>query len=377
VAETGRVALFRGAGTPFELSDLPVPDPEPGAIIARLEYTSICGSDAHYWRGEDPVVEGLARQHGLVLGHETVGRVHALGDGVIEDALGHPLAEGDPVVFAYFRPCWDCRTCRLGRPHTCQTAMLTLLRLPTEPPHFTGAFADFYHLPAGAWVLRLPDGMEPADAIGANCAVAQTTFALRRAGLQPDERVVIQGAGGLGLYAVAAARRMGAETIVAVDAVADRLDAASRLGATHVLDVSEVTDSRERVERVREMTGGGADVVMEVAGVPGVVAEGILMLERGGRYLELGQIVRGGDRIELPALALLTRNLSLTGVALYDPRVLEEVVDMLAELRGDPTLERLTRGRAYPLEQLDRAFEELAGHSDAVRPVIQLSGGAA
>lgn len=373
----GRAAVFHGSGRPFDLVEYPVPDPEPGSAVVRLEYTSLCGSDAHYWRGEDPVVEQLAQKAGVLLGHETVGRIHALGEGVTHDAVGTPLAPGDPVVFAYFRPCWTCRPCSLDRPHTCDQAMLTLLRPPGRAPHFTGAFADYYHLPAGQWLLRLPDGMQPADAIGANCAVAQTMFALRQGALRVGERLVVQGVGGLGLYAVAAARRMGAERIIAIDAVPERLQAARDLGATDVVDVSEITDPGERVARVKELTDGGADVVLEVAGVPGVVAEGLRMLQRGGRYLELGQIVRGGDRVEIPALALLTRNLSVMGIALYDPRMLPDVVAMLADLRGDPTLTRLTRGRAYPLEELDTAFSELAGSRDAVRPVIELSGVAA
>ena len=376
MSPTGRAAVFFGAGRPIEVTEYPVPEPEPGALLVRLDYTSVCGSDVHYWKGEDPVVEQLASA-GLVLGHETVGRVARLGAGVETDARGAPLRVGDPVVFAYFWPCGRCRACHFGRPHTCAQALHTLLRSPKDPPHFTGAFADYYHLRPGQYVLRLPEGMETSDAIGANCAVAQTTFALRRADLRPGERVVVQGSGGLGLYAIAAAKRMGAEMVVAIDASAERLAAARALGADRTVDVTEVIDRAERIERVKELTDGGGDLVLEVAGVRGVVSEGVRMVQRGGRYVEVGQIVHGGDRIEMPALALVTRNLSLLGVALYDPGVLDEVVDMLFELRGDPTLARLTGSRRYPLERLEEAFAGGDGAAGAARPVIDLRDGGA
>jgi threonine dehydrogenase-like Zn-dependent dehydrogenase len=170
---------------------------------------------------------------------------------------------------------------------------------------------------------------------------------------------------------------MGAEMVVAIDASAERLEAARALGADRTVDVTEVIDPADRIERVKELTDGGGDLVLEVAGVRGVVSEGVRMVQRGGRYVEVGQIVHGGDRIEMPALALVTRNLSLLGVALYDPGVLDEVVDMLFELRGDPTLARLTGSRRYPLERLEEAFAGGDGAAGAARPVIELRDGGA
>ncbi|MFR9802078.1 zinc-binding dehydrogenase [Pseudonocardia sp. RS010] len=371
---TGRAAIFFGSGKPFELIEYPVLDPGPGEVLARLDYTSICGSDVHYWRGEDPVMEDLAA-NGLLLGHETVGHVERLGSGVTTDSAGQPLAEGDPIVFAYFRPCGRCRACTQGRVNACETVMGGLLRPPSEPPHFVGAFADYYHLRRGQYVLKLPDGMTPEHGISANCAAAQSWMGLLRGGVGPGERVVVQGAGGLGLYAVAAAKRMGAGQVVAVDAMADRLAAATALGADATVDVTEFGDPAGRVDRVRELTGGGADVVLEVAGVPGVVDEGVRMLARGGRYIEMGQITRGSDVFQVPALALLMRNISLVGVALYAPQILRDVVGMLGDLRADPVITRLGSGRRYPLEDIDAAFADAVSHRSAERPVLDLAQG--
>ena len=374
MGKTGRAAIFFGTGKPFELTEYPVPDPGPGEVVARLDYTSICGSDVHYWRGEDPVVEKLA-VNGLLLGHETIGHVERLGSGVTVDATGRPLAEGDPVAFAYFRPCGRCHGCVQDRANACENVMGGLLRPPSEAPHFVGAFADYYHLRRGQYVLKLPDGMSPEHGISANCAAAQSWMGLLRGGAGPGERVVVQGAGGLGLYAVAAAKRLGAAQVVAVDAKADRLAAASAVGADATVDVTAFDDAAARVDRVRELTDGGADVVLEVAGVAGVVDEGIRMLARGGRYVEMGQITRGSDVIQLPALALLMRNISLIGVALYDPPILRDVVAMLGDLRDDPVIARLGSGRRYALDDIDAAFADAVANRSAERPVLDLALG--
>ncbi|MCX6462251.1 MAG: zinc-binding dehydrogenase [Pseudonocardiales bacterium] len=224
-------------------------------------------------------------------------------------------------------------------------------------------------------MFKLPDGMTPEHGISANCAAAQSWMGLLRGGVGPGERVVVQGAGGLGLYAVAAAKRMGAGLVVAVDAMADRLAAATALGADATVDVTEIGDAAARVERVRELTGGGADVVLEVAGAPGVVDEGVRMLARGGRYIEMGQITRGSDVFHVPALALLMRNISLVGVALYDPQILRDVVGMLGDLRTDPVITRLGSGHRYALDDIDAAFADAVSNRSAERPVLDLAQG--
>src|SRR4051812_38745093 len=99
----GKAAIFRGPEQGYELSELEVPEPEPGAILVRVTMAGVCGSDLHYWRGE-----GSARARalvGTVGGHEMTGRVARLGAGVTTDSAGRPLVEGDRVAYPYFYPC--------------------------------------------------------------------------------------------------------------------------------------------------------------------------------------------------------------------------------------------------------------------------------
>jgi len=372
--ETGRIATFVGARKAFELDEYAVPAPGPGAAIIRIERASICGSDLHIWRGEDPAIEQIAVTKGIALGHETVGHIARLGAGADKDAAGHALQEGDAVVFPYFTPCWDCRACATDRPHTCaQTLRTAVLKHADAAPHFVGGFADYLVVPRAATLVGLPDGLGVDDVIGANCAVAQALFALRQVGIKRGDRVAVQGAGGLGLFAVAGALAAGAERVIAIDAVPERLEAARALGATGVIDVREITDPKARVTAAKDLLGGPADVVVEVAGVPGVIAEGLRMLDRGGRYAEVGTITPDGDRLDMPASQLVQRNLSIVGVGLYHPEILVDVVELLAQLKGHPVLAGMTQGRRYALGSIDEAFKDLDATQDLARPVLDMT----
>ena len=110
MAETGRLAVFHGTGKPFEIREYPVPDPEPGAILIQIALANICGSDMHYWRGEQNY-EKMGRPLPLNTGHEHVGTVAKLGAGVTTDSAGLPLAVGDRVLYRYFFPCGRCKAC--------------------------------------------------------------------------------------------------------------------------------------------------------------------------------------------------------------------------------------------------------------------------
>src|ERR1700738_4412256 len=93
MAETARMAVFHGAGKPFEIREYPVPDPEPGAVLVKVAMANVCGSDLHYWRGELDYVK-MGRPLPLHTGHEHAGRVAKLGAGVTTDSAGRALAGG-------------------------------------------------------------------------------------------------------------------------------------------------------------------------------------------------------------------------------------------------------------------------------------------
>lgn len=359
MSDRGRVAVFVGAGKPFELREYPLPDPGPGEILVRIRQANICGSDVHLWRGE---MERMGRFPPTVLGHEATGVVVKLGRGAEVDSYGAPLREGDRLVWAYYVPCGQCPVCLRGDVHACATSLVTVHRPCELAPHFVGGFGDYYVIRPQQARFRAPNELSDEELAGANCALAQVLFGFKRVELRWGESVVIQGAGGLGLYAVAVAKELGANPIIVVDASSHRLRFAQLLGADATILLDEHPDPRERTAEVQRLTGGwGANVVVEVAGVPDPYPEGIRMLGRGGRYLALGSIVPGKTFAADPSL-LIGPNRTIFGVSLYPPGSLLEAVLFLQRRRNHYPFHQIA-AQAFPLEEIDNAFATAAAAS--------------
>jgi len=363
MSATGLAAVFHGPGQPFELRELAVPAPEPGAILVRVARANICGSDLHFWRGDAPLA---LPPDGWIFGHEMTGRVAGLGAGVRTDSLGQPLREGDRVAYCYFYPCGRCYVCLQGQRAACP-AKIGRATGPGEFPHFVGAFAQYYYVRPGGFVFRVPDELPDALVSPVNCALSQVIYGLVRAGLAFGESVVIQGAGGLGIQATAVAREMGAGTIVVVDQLAERLELARAFGADHTLSLAEMPDRRARVARVRAWTGGrGADLACDFVGFPPVVPEGLDMVRYGGRYLEIGCISRGRT-VELDPSTLVWGSKTVVGVVMYDPWVIPRALEFLQRCRTRYPFDRLV-SHTYPLARIDEAFQAAEWHNREAAP---------
>jgi len=351
----GRAALFFGPGRPMELVELPVPDPEPGAVVVRVTRANVCGSDLHIWRG-DGWLGAMARDDGRIIGHEMTGIVHALGEGVTADWAGHPLTEGDRVVYQYFAPCGRCRSCLRGLSAACRHSFAVLRGKPSVFPHFRGAFADYFYVDPKMAIFKVPDEVPDAVVAGSNCALAQMVHSLDRVGVGLGDHVVIQGAGGLGLYGVALAKARGATLVIVVDGVPARLELAARMGADELINLNQLTETDARVARVKELTGGwGADVVCELVGSASVVPEGLRMLGPGGRYLEVGTFYPG-TTVDLDPGLLVSGNLRIEAVGSYDAISLGRAVEFLGA-----NLDRLPLDQVlvdFPLEAINEAFVE-------------------
>jgi threonine dehydrogenase-like Zn-dependent dehydrogenase len=230
---------------------------------------------------------------------------------------------------------------------------MAMLANATRPPHFVGGFGDFYVIPAGAVVVTVPDNLSDDLVAGVNCALSQVIYGFDRADLQFGETVAIQGAGGLGLYATAVAKARGADRVVVIDAVEDRLKLAATFGADETISTLEVPDPGQRAKLVRQLTGGyGADVVAELAGDPAVVPEGIKMLAQGGRYLEIGNIKLGKTYAADPS-RLVMANKSIIGVCLYEPSTVGRALRFLAS--SDAPFDQLAQTE-FSLADINEAF---------------------
>lgn len=351
--EKGKAAVYRGLGKPFEIREYAVPDPEPGAIVLRVTMATICGSDLHMWRG-DIDLAAMGAPLPAIIGHEMTGRVFKLGQGVSTDSAGQPLKEGDRVVYQYFVPCGRCPACLKGNHAACAANLMYMM--PCEPPpHFFGAYAEYYYLRPGQVVIKVPDNLKDGIVAPVNCALSEVIYGLEQVRLGFGETIVIQGAGGLGVYATAVAREMGAHRIIVIDGIADRLELARAFGADEIVDMRQFPTPEARIGRVMELTGfRGADVVAEFVGTPAAVPEGLTMLGQGGRYLEIGNISMGKTCPIDPAL-LVMGSKTIKAIAFYGRDTLKKALDFLSRTRGRYPFDRML-ARTYPLEEIETAF---------------------
>lgn len=364
----GRAAITLPDKAGMELTEYDVPEPGPDEILVKITLASICGSDLHMWRGEVPWFQKAPG----IQGHEMAGQVAKLGTNRKTDSLGRPIREGDRVAYAYFIPCGECWACLSGT-SGCPNRYRTRNTITADdPPHFLGAYAEYYMVKANQWVFRVPEGLADDLVAPINCALSQVVYGLNQIGVWLGDTVVIQGAGGLGIYACGVAKDMGAGRVIAIDAIPERLALASRFGADATINLRELPGKEQRVERVKDLTGGvGADVCVEVAGIAGVVQEGLEMTRVGGRYLWMGNIVPG-MKAEIVPHDAVRQPKTIKGVLAYERWVIPRALDWVNRTQSEYPFEELV-GASYPLDQINEAFEQAewaAGKGGVARTVI-------
>ena len=349
-----RAAVLRKVNAPFSLEEVDLAPPEDGEVQIRLAASGVCHSD---W---NVVTGATSNPLPTVLGHEGAGVVEAVGPRV------ETVSEGDHVVLSWLPACGRCFYCTSGRQVLCDVAMADMFRgtLPGgalrlsrngDPLYhysYLSAFAERCVVPEGSCVpIRNDAPLDVAALVG--CA-AMTGFGavVNRARVRPGSTVAVFGAGGVGLSAVLAGRFAGARTIVAVDPVLFRRERALDLGATHAVDSA----GADVTAFVRELTEGrGADVALDAAGAPGVLAQAYDAVRRGGTVVAVG-LPPEGTTADLPAEALPRDEKIVTG-SFYGscrPQIdMPLVIDLFME--GRLPLDRLV-SRRYALEELNDAF---------------------
>ncbi|MGD9484933.1 zinc-binding dehydrogenase [Streptomyces sp. TRM70308] len=290
-----RAAVLRAHGEPLTIEEIPLPDAcEPGAALVRVDCATLCATDVHLWSGAMALPDMLP----MVLGHEMTGTVLAAGPGTV-DALGREIAVGQRIGWSE-SVCGHCRGCTVLRaPVACSERGYGFRQRADRWPYSTAGLAEHVYVTPGALKVLLPDDVADTWAAAAGCAVKTVLHAFDRAGgVRPGASVVVQGAGALGLLATAVARVSGAGTVVTVGAPDARLELARSFGADVTIGLDG--DADERVGQVRDATGGlGADLVLDLAGAPGVGAEAVDMAAWGGRFVVVGSTGPRPDPIPL------------------------------------------------------------------------------
>lgn len=349
--------VLRTFGEPLIIEEYELPPAvEPGAMTVACRYGGICGTDLHLQQGHLDVPTPL------VLGHEGLGVVHTLGAGVAHDANGAPLRPGDQVMWASSISCGQCPPCRQDRdPTLCERRRTYGVNRPTTAaPPLSGSWADHIYLRPGTTVVRLPEGVDPLAAMSLACAGPTMVRAFgERRPVRLGEVVVVQGSGPVGLAAAALAQLSGAATVILAGGPAGRLALAAELGiGDHHVDVVGADDPSAALARVLELTGGrGADLVVECAGVPQAVAQGLRLARRGGSYLVVGQYTDSGDTAINPH-QIVYRRLDVIGSWAFGGAHLVSYVRLLPQLLARFDLGRLVT--AYPLADHAAALADVA-----------------
>lgn len=284
----------------LQIVERDIPVPTTGQVLVRLETCGLCHTDIHAARGDWPVQPGLP----FVPGHEGVGIVEALGEGVTSRRIG------ERVAIAWLgSACGACRYCIDGRETLCE-------KQANSGYSVDGAFAE-YAVASADYVVPVPDGASSVDAAPLSCAGVTTYKAMRVAQIQPTERVGVFGIGGLGHLAVQYAAIMGG-TVVAIDISDDKLDLAIELGATHVVNAGRI----EPIAAIEAL--GGLDVAVVLAASPHVFEEAFASLRRGGRLI---CVALPGDAatMNIPIFETVLKGISIIGSIVGTRQDLAEV----------------------------------------------------
>src|SRR6476619_1701369 len=274
--------VFRGSNK-IEIAEIDKPRAGAGEAVIRVTLTTICGTDLHIVRGEYPVVPGL------VIGHEPVGVIEELGEGV----SGYSV--GDRVLVGAITPCGQCGACLSGHSAQCGHGegyeALGGWRFGNT---INGAQAEFLKVPyAQANLAKIPDELTDEQVV-LLADIASTGFSgAESAGIKIGDSVVVFAQGPIGLCATAGAKLMGASLIIGVDSDPVRLAMAKRMGADVALDFTQV----DVIAEVMRLTGGGADVTVEALGTQGTFENALRCLRPGGTLSSLG--VYSG-KLEMP-----------------------------------------------------------------------------
>jgi L-iditol 2-dehydrogenase len=324
VPETMRASVLVAANT-VVVQERPVPEVPMGEVLVEVASVGVCGSDVHYYRemrAGDFVVDAP-----LILGHEVSGRIVLVGEGV------DPVRIGERVAVEPQRPCHTCSQCLAGRYNLCPN-----MRFYATPP-VDGAFARFVTAPS-MFAHTLPD--ELSDDAGALLEPLSVGIAaMRKAGTVPGDRVLIAGAGPIGIIAAQTARAFGAREVIVSDPVGPRRDRALRYGATSVIDPT--------AEDIAGL-GLGVDSFIDASGAGPAITAGIRAVRPAGTVVLVGL---GNSDLTLPVSVIQDREITVTGIFRYTD-TWPLAIHLVAS--GQVDVESLVTGR-FDLDHVAQALD--------------------
>lgn len=333
-----RVSVLKAAGD-LIIEDRPEPVPGPHEVVVRVKSVGVCGSDVHYY--EHGRIGSYVVDAPLVLGHEASGEVVEIGSDVTR------LQPGQRVSIEPGVPDFTCEECLAGRYNLCRG-----MRFYATPP-IDGAFAELVTAHE-MFAHPVPDHLSD-DAAALLEPLSVGLWACRKGEVTAGTRVLVTGAGPVGLVTVQAALALGAAEVIVTDVNPHRLAIARELGATHAVDVRATSPAE---------VGVSPDVLLECSGHPAALAEAIGVVARAGRVVLVGM---GGDEAALPVSRIQEYELTLTGTFRY-AHTWPAAIALAAS--GRIELDRLVTGH-YGLDQVGEALTVSRTDPLAIKPVVR------
>lgn len=334
-----KAAVVTSFTAPFEIQERDIPEPGPGEILVHIEACGLCHTDIHAAHGDWPVKPALP----IVPGHEGVGVIEKLGDGVTTRSVGERVA----LPWLGYA-CGECRYCVDGRETLCESQHNTGYSVD-------GGFAE-YAVANARFAVLVPDGVSSLDAAPLTCAGVTTYKALKVANIVPTERVAVFGIGGLGHLAVQYARILGG-SVIAVDVEQPKLELARELGAEHLVNAAEV----DPIAAIQAL--GGADVALVLAASPKVFEQAFSSLSRGGRLICVA--LPAEQEMKISIFETVLKGLSIIGSIVGTRQDLAEVFALHAAGRT----RIIAEGRR--LDQVNEAVEEVLSGKVLARLVFE------
>jgi L-iditol 2-dehydrogenase len=314
-----RAAILYAPGD-LRVEERPTPEPGPREVLVEIAAVGVCGSDVHYY--EHGRIGSHVVRSPMVLGHESAGNVVGLGEGVTKHAVG------DRVTLEPGVPCGRCRECRAGRYNLCRD-----VRFFATPP-IDGAFANYVTIHED-FAFALPDSVsDEAGALMEPLSVG--IWACRKAAVSPGDRVLVTGAGPIGLLTQQCALAFGATEVTVTDVSEARLEIARRTGATRALKAGEDV--------------GEVDALIECSGHPAALVAGIAALRPAGTAVVVG--MGPEEDATVPLSLIQNREIWLTGTFRY-ANTYPTAIALVASGRVDP--EAIITGH-YGLDEAEAAL---------------------
>lgn len=372
---TCRAVVLEAFNRPMQVRQVKMPEfIEPGAILVRIEVASICGTDVHLYEGDLAAV--AKSKLPVIPGHEMVGRIVALGEGVARDSVGEELRIGDRILWEH-AACGACHYCQvLKEPTLCKNRKFYgISECCEESPYLLGGFAEYCYVLPNSGRVKVPEEVKSEWASSIGCALRTVMKGFERlsdvGGIDFMDTVLIQGAGPLGLYSTAVAATKSPKEIIVVGGPDNRLQVAKSWGADHVVSVGEFCDPEARVKRVMELTGGrGVDIILEMSGAPGAFAEGLEMLAVGGKYVIVGPT--GGPKTPIPVELITKKNVDIVGSWSASIEHYYKGLQFVKLNRNRFNFDLLFDGR-YPLDDINLAIKNMKAAKD-IKPLLIPSG---